>query len=363
MSLERQSEIFAYKFLKKDFSQDQSRLDESLDHLLELSLRLSSPLLRELKPSIAFNIKWKFDYLAKTGESPFLLRHDLDYWTNILRMLDDLSTHNWFTKGEDSKNIDIWNRTKDAFNFMWPQNTIGDNYEVSKKMASLRLEQIIDMIDGAEQFIENSIIVDSGCGPGRYVDVLNRYNPKRIIGVDSGKDIIAANRKRFSINQNIEMIQSSCDNLPLDNNYADFVISAGVIHHLPNPIEELITEHARIVKKNGYLFIFIAGTGGLELSIWKFMRQFLYDVTVDELFNRFNKKISSLRLQGLLDHSYGEYQQTERHDLERWLTKHFSDVKRVTGIKGLDVTEELYANDIYFPYRFGSGNLRYLCRK
>jgi len=66
---------------------------------------------------------------------------------------------------------------------------------------------------------------------------------------------------------------------------------------------------------------------------------------------------------GLLDHSYGEYQQTERHDLERWLTKHFSDVKRVTGIKGLDVTEELYANDIYFPYRFGSGNLRYLCRK
>ena len=49
--------------------------------------------------------------------------------------------------------------------------------------------------------------------------------------------------------------------------------------------------------------------------------------------------------------------------LSNKLSSPLLDIKRVPGIEGLDVTEEIYANDIYFPYRFGTGNLRYLCRK
>tara|TARA_Y100000294_G_C8488079_1_gene309626 strand:- start:381 stop:662 length:282 start_codon:yes stop_codon:yes gene_type:complete len=93
------------------------------------------------------------------------------------------------------------------------------------------------------------------------------------------------------------------------------------------------------------------------------MREFLYDIPVEVLFKRFSEKIISLRLQGLLDHSYGEYQQTNRTDLERWLSNSFSEIQRVPGIKGLDVTEEVFKDDLFFKYRFGCGNLRYLCRK
>jgi ubiquinone/menaquinone biosynthesis C-methylase UbiE len=230
-------------------------------------------------------------------------------------------------------------------------------------MVSLRLKQIIDLIEGREKFIENSIIIDSGCGPGRYTDVLSEYNPHKIIGIDSGKDIITENRKRFSKNHNIEMIHGFCDNLPLEDNSTDLVISAGVLHHLPDPMEKLIVEHARVIKENGYLFIFIAGKGGLELKIWEFMREFLKGIPINKLHKYFDGTVNPLRLQGLLDHGYGEYQQTDRTELEKWLKNHFREIKRVPGIEGLDVTEEIYANDIYFPYRFGTGNLRYLCRK
>ena len=159
------------------------------------------------------------------------------------------------------------------------------------------------------------------------------------------------------------MVQGSCDSLPLKDNSADLVISAGVLHHLPNPMEELIMEHARVIKKNGYFFVFIAGKGGLELKVWEFMRKFLNTIPIDALYKYFDGIINPLRLQGLLDHGYGEYQETDREKLEKWLENHFREIRRVPGISGLDVTEEIYSNDIYFKYRFGTGNLRYLCRK
>ena len=106
-----------------------------------------------------------------------------------------------------------------------------------------------------------------------------------------------------------------------------------------------------------------SGIGGLELKIWEFLRLFLNDIPVSLLYETFEGKISPLRLQGLLDHGYGEYQQTSREDLESWLGNEFEVVTRVPGIDGLDVTEEIFEKDKYFTYRFGSGNLRYLCKK
>ena len=372
MSVELKNEILAYKKFdnfdfeeckNQNFDELNDELIEKIDNLVSLSNSISSPLLKELKPTIALSIKWKFDFLAKTGESPFNLIEDFDYWINILRMMDLLSTHEWFTKTENKLEDDVWGRTKEAFNFMWPRNTAEKNYDISKQMVEARLEQIINMMGIGEKELKKLTIVDSGCGPGRYTDVMSKYGPKKIIGVDSGIDIINTNLDRFKDRSNIEMIHGSCDSLPVKDESADFVISAGVLHHLPNPIEELVKEHARVTRKNGFFFIFIAGIGGLELKIWEFLRLFLNDIPVSLLYETFEGKISPLRLQGLLDHGYGEYQQTSREDLESWLGNEFEVVTRVPGIDGLDVTEEIFEKDKYFTYRFGSGNLRYLCKK
>ena len=361
--MKKSNPIFAYEKININYDDKYREIENLFDDLLELSNNISSPLMDSLKPTIAISIKWKFDYLAKTSQSPFNLIKDIQYWINTLEMFSQLKDKSWFEGNDKAKKIDVWERTRDAFNFMWPKNTSGSNYDISKEMVSLRLKQIIDLIEGGKNFIKNSIIIDSGCGPGRYTDVLSEYNPKKIIGIDAGEDIINKNRKKFSKNKKIEMIQSSCESLPLENNFADIVISAGVLHHLPNPMENLIAEHARVIKKNGYLFIFIAGKGGLELKVWEFLRKLLKSISVETLFKCFDGIINPLRLQGLLDHGYGEYQQTDRKELEELLEDHFGEIIRVPGIEGLDVTEEIYSNDKYFKYRFGTGNLRYLCKK
>ena len=81
------------------------------------------------------------------------------------------------------------------------------------------------------------------------------------------------------------------------------------------------------------------------------------------VYNHLKNKISPLRLQGFLDHSYGEYQETTRFDFEKILKKNFSKIYRVAGVPGADCTPEVYKNDKYFKSRFGDGDLRYLCRK
>lgn len=361
----RDAEIFAYEPIKKSFSEDTDNLSESLGALMKIARELEGPLIKELKPYIVLVLKWKFDYLAKTGESPFLLKEDVDYWLDFFKSLKDLSGQNWFLKKRSIEKKDPWHRTRKAFNYMWPKNTKEERFAMSLKMVQFRVDQILSMLPGKNKWLKNKIILDSGCGPGRYMMALSKYKnrPRKIVGVDSGKEIIKENKKRFKGSSNMEFAEGRVNKLNFKNQSFDFIVSAGVLHHLFDPMEKLIREHARVLKKDGYFFIFIAGKGGLELKIWEFARNFLYDVDIEDVFQRFNGKISPLRLQGLLDHGYGEYQQTSRENCEGILSKYFREIKRVPGIKGLDVTSEIYKDDEYFQYRFGTGNLRYLCKK
>ena len=72
-------EVFAYKKISKDFTKENNYLIQNLTKLLKLSKEISSPLLDRLKPTILLSIKWKFDYLAKTLQSPFEINNDIKY--------------------------------------------------------------------------------------------------------------------------------------------------------------------------------------------------------------------------------------------------------------------------------------------
>lgn len=356
-------EVFAYKSIEKDFSKEADNLSKGLDALIEISKKVESSFVRELKPYIALTLKWKFDYLIKTQEFPFLLQRDVDYWIDFLKASKDLLGQNWFFAEKYTQEKDPWKRTRKAFDFMWPKNTKKEQYDISLKMIELRTDQIVAMMPEGGRWLKDKAILDSGCGPGRYISALLKHKPAKAVGIDTGGAIIKENKERFKRFPHVQFSTGTAIDMPFKDESFDLVVSAGVLHHIPHPIEKSIREHARVLAKGGYFFMFIAGKGGLELKMWEFVRNFLYDVPIEDVFHRFNGKISPLRLQGLLDHSYGEYQQTSRVDCEKWLRKYFSEIKRVPGIEGLDVTPEIYANDLYFQYRFGTGNLRYLCKK
>jgi ubiquinone/menaquinone biosynthesis C-methylase UbiE len=354
------TEYRAYARLDRNDRTRELELAARLGTLVTLSKEIESPLVRDLKPVIALALKWKFDFLAKRLESPFELEHDVAYWTSLLQMLRALSPHHWFPLGSGPATLDVWKRTARAFDVGWTTTTEGDRFQTSSEIARERLDQIVAMLGGAE-WISGKAVLDSGCGPGRYVHLLRALMPRSIIAFDQGPLLMDALRRRFGSDPAVRILRGTCEALAFADESFDFVLSNGVLHHTKSDLQTMIVDHARVLRPGGAMFIMLVGKGGLELKLWQFLRGFLYDVPVEEMLNRFGAVVSPLRLQGIVDHMYGEYQETDREEFEAWCRPLFRRIERVPGVAGLDVTPEVYADDPYFAARFGCGQLRYLC--
>tara|TARA_B100000787_G_C16178699_1_gene290500 strand:- start:559 stop:1653 length:1095 start_codon:yes stop_codon:yes gene_type:complete len=359
------NEHLAYRILNKEkiFKlKKQKTLSKNLDELLKLFSKLNSPLIKDLKIQTVLNLKWVFDYLNRYLLNPDKLNESIDYHKNLIRIYHDLANDNWL---HNQKKInlkkDIWTNTRKSFNFMWPKTTKNNNFDLSLKMVIPRVKQICQEMP--KNFLKDSKILDSGCGPARYINEFLKYNPKQIIGIDSGQEIIKSNQKRFKNNKKITFKKMRFEKLNFEDNTFDYVNSAGVIHHSKADIGKTIKEHARVLKKEGYFFVFIVGKGGLQLKLWEFVRRLLNNENISEVYNYLNGKVSPLRIQGILDHSFGEYQETDRKQFEKILKQNFKFVKRIKGIEGVDCTPELYKSDKFFKERFGTGDLRYICKK
>lgn len=353
----------AYDRLVIDHSGRLRALEEGLERIIEISRTIESELLRKLKPFMALSLKWRFDYLCKTLESPFDLEADVQYWIRFLETLKVLGDQQWFevfTEGKEAK--DPWIRTAQGFDLGWTTTTAGAQFEISMQIAKERLEQILGMLGGTG-YIEGKEILDSGCGPGRYINLLLAFNVKRIVGLEQGPRLISVLNERFKSHPSVEVVKGTCERLEFPDESFDFVLSNGVMHHTPSDIKTMIQDHARVLRKGGVMFIMLIGKGGLELKMWKFLRDFLYDIPLETMLETLKDCISPLRLQGVVDHMYGEYQETGREEFEQWCSPLFARIERVPGIAGLDVTPELYKDDPYFVSRFGCGQLRYLCFK
>jgi ubiquinone/menaquinone biosynthesis C-methylase UbiE len=358
------NEILAYKRIKS-YKKDHALYNSAatLKTLSKISKKSRGLFFDDLKIYMVLSVKYYFDFLAKTGKNPNLLLGPIKFWQDMFLVFSQLTKHNWIIKDPSKfKRLDVWKRTRKAFNYMWPKNVKDSLFNSSKVLADLRMNQIFEILP-AKKFITGKVVLDSGCGPARYIDSILKYKPKKVIGIDSGASIIRSNKFKFRKQKNIKFINSRIDKLPLKNNSVDFIISAGVLHHTKTSISKTISEHCRVLKPGGVLFVFIVGQGGQELDLWKFCREVMADVDIKHAFQLLNKKISHLRLQGFLDHSYGEYKSTNKKFFQKILKRNFSFINEIKGVKGADVTKFTFKYDKFFSRRFGSGHLRYLCVK
>ena len=357
-------EFFAYRILKGDKIYKKSvEKKYDFDYLLKILKPFNSEFFKDYKIWLVLIIKWEFDYLCRKLLNPKILDASIKKYTSLTRVIINLASNNWLYETKIlKKKVNEWTRTNKSFNFMWPRNTKGKYYNISKKIISPRVKQFVDMMP--KNFLLGKKVLDSGCGPARYMFELMRYKPALLVGMDQGKNIISSNKKKFRKNKKMNFVVGDVGKkLKFKNESFDLVVSSGVLHHSKNPIEKSIKEHARVIKKGGYFFVFIVGTNGTQLKMWDFCRNLLEDVDINYVFDYLSTKISPLRLQGFLDHSYGEYQETKRSDFEKMLKRYFRSFRRVKGVLGADCTPEIYKKDKYFRKRFGDGDLRYICKK
>ncbi len=82
-------------------------------------------------------------------------------------------------------------------------------------------------------WLQGKLVLDAGCGLGRYLRVAKDY-AQTVIGVDFS-DAVNRAHQIATTSANVHVLQADLTALPFRPETFDFVYSIGVLHHTPNP--------------------------------------------------------------------------------------------------------------------------------
>ncbi len=113
-----------------------------------------------------------------------------------------------------------------------------------------------------KSFYIDKIGLDAGCGEGRYSWEMSNQGCE-IISMDLSESVNTAYRNNIK-NKKVHVIQGSIYSPPINKSSLDFVISHGVIHHLPDP-KEGFNNLTPLVKEEGDMVIWVYGLEQMDL--------------------------------------------------------------------------------------------------
>jgi len=156
----------------------------------------------------------------------------------------------------EKKLIEQEERTRSAWGFQW---NIFDELHDSYR------EQFLDWIYPVRKnFFRDKVVVDAGCGMGRFTMLAAEFGAREVIGFDLSRAVDAAARLGAGI-PNLHIIQADIYSLPLKQEI-DFIYSIGVIHHLPNPYEGF-SKLCRLLKPGGAIHVWVYGYENNEFIV------------------------------------------------------------------------------------------------
>ncbi|GAC1466219.1 MAG: hypothetical protein PVSMB7_11420 [Chloroflexota bacterium] len=142
-------------------------------------------------------------------------------------------------------------RTADAFGLQWQEFE-----HVYENQAGMEAEFLDWVAPLDTTFFKDKLVLDAGCGMGRFSVATAALGARRVVGVDLSDSVEAA--RHFSRDlRNVAIVQADIYRLPFRDPF-DFAFSIGVIHHLPDP-EAGIASVGAHVKAGGSLFAWVYG--------------------------------------------------------------------------------------------------------
>jgi len=110
------------------------------------------------------------------------------------------------------------------------------------------------------EMLRGKMVLDMGCGPGRFTDVAVTMGAK-VVALDYSSAIDAAKANFAGKDADILFIQGDALHLPLKSNSVDFSFTIGVLHHTPAPATG-VQEAYRVTRGGGQFAIRVYGAGG-----------------------------------------------------------------------------------------------------
>lgn len=137
----------------------------------------------------------------------------------------------------------------ESFGLQWNKfiKTQLDSY-TNTQISETRLRRML----GDLERIKGKLILEIGCGSGRFTEILLKYGAV-VVSVDMS-DAVIANKKNFPISDDHHIVQADMNLLPFRDEVFDFVVCVGVLQHTPDTFNS-INNSQRVLKKGGtYIF-------------------------------------------------------------------------------------------------------------
>ncbi len=103
--------------------------------------------------------------------------------------------------------------------------------------------------------LAGKIVLDAGCGMGRYLRIAGESSAKRIVGVNLSEAVLAARDLTRDL-PHISVIRGDLLRLPFAPGSFDLIYSLGVIDHTPDPRASFLAL-ARLLKPGGRIAIWV----------------------------------------------------------------------------------------------------------
>jgi len=147
--------------------------------------------------------------------------------------------------------VDSENYT-DSFGFQW--NKYSKTQLDSFNGTQIFKNRFINITKWELDSLKNKLILDAGCGPGAFVDVVSKYDAE-IIAFDLSNAIEAC-YKNHGTKRNVHVIQADIYKLPFKESIFDYIYCIGVIQHTPDP-KKAIMSLPRHLKNGGKIAFWI----------------------------------------------------------------------------------------------------------
>ena len=139
-----------------------------------------------------------------------------------------------------------------SFGFQW--NTFKTEQLDSENGSTISEDRFYSVTEWQKGWMEGKLILDAGCGAGRFLDISSRA-AGQVVGVDLS-NAVDASLSSLTDRTNVHLVQASLYDLPFRSGTFDGTYCIGVVQHTPDP-ERSLECLAETVKPAGHLGLFI----------------------------------------------------------------------------------------------------------
>jgi SAM-dependent methyltransferase len=135
----------------------------------------------------------------------------------------------------------------------YDRSDIATTYDEARALTPARRQRWFHLLSAHVERTAISLVVDLGCGTGRFSEMLATGLSAQVVGFDPSEKMIDQARRKPATGP-VVFGRALADALPLPNGCVDLVFMSQIYHHLSDPVAAA-HECGRVLRTGGYVSI------------------------------------------------------------------------------------------------------------